>query len=84
MFEKLKKQYSIMVQLDSTKEAALVSATEGFGDVRVDQYTEDLYRNNKVQLTMPTPRNYFGALKRSAEYSNMGILNCIVKITVKK
>ena len=80
MFEKFKKQYAIMVQLDSTKEATLVSSKEGYGNVRVDQYTEDLYRNNKVQLTIPTPRNYFGALKRSAEYSNMGILNCIVKM----
>ena len=79
MFDKLKKQYVIMVQLDSTKEATMVSSMEGYGNVRIDQSTEDLYRNNKVQLTIPIKRRYLGALKRSMQYSNMGILNCIVK-----
>lgn len=80
MFEKFQKRYKVMVQLDSSKEATLVSSKEGYGNVRVDEYTEELYRSNKVQLTIPTLRTYFGALKRSAEYSEMGILNCIVKM----
>lgn len=79
MFDKLKKKYVIMVQLDSTKEAELVSSMEGYGNVRIDQVTEEFYRNNKVQLTIPTKRRYIGAIKRSTQYSNMGILNCIVK-----
>ena len=68
-----------MVQLDSSKDAMLVSAKEGYGNVRIDNYTEDLYRNNKVQLTIPTLRTWFGAMKKSAEYSQMGILNCVLK-----
>ena len=80
MFDKFKKQWLIMVQLDSTKEASMVSSIEGYGNVQVNNYTEDLYRNNKVQLTIPTPRTYFGAVKKSKQYSNMGILNCIVKM----
>ncbi len=79
MFDKLKKQWRIMVQLDSSKDAMLVSAKEGYGNVRIDNYTEDLYRNNKVQLTIPTLRTWLGAMKRSAEYSQMGILNCVMK-----
>ncbi len=74
------KNYVIMVQLDGTKEAELVGAKEGYGHVNINEYTEDLYRNNKVQLTIPTRRNYFSAIKRSIEYSKMGILNCIVKV----
>lgn len=79
MLDKLKKQYKIMVQLDSSKDAMLVSAKEGYGNVRIDNYTEDLYRNNKVQLTIPTLRTWIGAMKKSAEYSQMGILNCVLK-----
>lgn len=74
------KNYVIMVQLDGTKEAELVGAKEGYGHVNINEYTEDLYRNNKVQLTIPTRRNYLSAIKRSIEYSKMGILNCIVKV----
>ncbi|MDT3388628.1 MAG: hypothetical protein LIR46_12850 [Bacteroidota bacterium] len=74
------KNYVIMVQLDGTKEAELVGAKEGYGHVNINNYTEDLYRNNKVQLTIPTRRNYLSAIKRSIEYSKMGILNCIVKV----
>jgi hypothetical protein len=51
MLDKLKKIWGIMVQLDSSKEARLVAGMEHYGDVIVNQYTEDLYRNNKVQLT---------------------------------
>lgn len=80
MFDKFKKKWAIAVQLDGTKEAMLVSAKEGYGKVRVDNVTEDLYRNNKVQMTIPTLRTYWGALKRSAEYSRMGIFNCIVEL----
>lgn len=79
MFEKLKRQWLVMVQLDSTKEAAMVSSMEGYGNVNVNQYTEDLYRNNKVQLTIPTLRTYYGATKRLKQYSNMGILGCVIK-----
>ena len=68
-----------MVQLDSTKEAAMVSSIEGYGKVTINDFTEDLYRNNKVQLTIPTLRTYYGAAKRLKQYSNMGILGCIIK-----
>ena len=71
MFDKLKKQYLIMLQLDSVKEAAMVSSIEGYGKVNVNGYTEDLYRNNKVQLTIPTPRRYYSAVKRLLKYSNL-------------
>lgn len=80
MLDKLKKIWGIMVQLDSSKEARLVAGMEHYGDVVVNQYTEDLYRNNKVQLTIPTPRRYFAAVRRSMKYSDMGILNCIIKM----
>ena len=80
IFEKLKKQFLIMVQVDSTKDATLVASKEGYGNVRIDTYTEDLYRNNKVQLTIPTPRTYYGAMRRCSEYSQMGILNCFIKM----
>lgn len=80
MLDKLKKIWGIMVQLDSSKEARLVAGMEHYGDAVVNQYTEDLYRNNKVQLTIPTPRRYFAAVRRSMKYSDMGILNCIVKM----
>lgn len=79
MFDCFKKQWVIMVQLDSTKDARLVSSKEGYGNVVVNNYTEDLYRNSKVRLTIPTQRTYWGAVKRSKEYSKMGILNCIIK-----
>ncbi len=80
MFDKFKKQWLIMVQFDSSKEASMVSSMEGYGKVNVNEYTEDLYRNNKVQLTIPTPRRYWGAVRRSKQYSNMGILNCVIKM----
>lgn len=79
MFDKLKKQYLVMVQIDSTKEATMVGSMEGYSNVRIDNMTEDLYRNNKVQLTIPTPRRYFSAVKRCMKYSDMGILSCIIK-----
>lgn len=74
------KNYVIAVQLDSTKEAELVGAKEGYGHVNVNSYTDDLYRNNKVQLTIPTPRTYLGAMIRSSQYSKMGIFNCVVRV----
>lgn len=74
------KKYVIMVQLDSPKEAELVAAKEGYGTVNVNAYTEDLCRNNKVQLTIPTRRSWLGATMRAWSYSRMGILNCIVKV----
>ena len=74
------KKYVLTLQLDSTKEAELVGAKEGYGHVNVSNYTEDLYRNNKVQITIPTRRTYLGATLRSLQYSKMGILNCVVKV----
>lgn len=73
------KKYVLTLQLDSTKEAEMVGAKEGYGHVNVNQYTEDLYRNNKVQITIPTRRTALGALFRSWQYSKMGILNCVLK-----
>ena len=73
------KNYVVTVQLDSTKEAELVGAKEGYGHVNINTYNEDLYRNNKVQLTIPTRRTLLGAVMRCAQYSRMGILNCFVK-----
>lgn len=75
-----KKQYLIMLQLDSCKDAELVSAKEGYGNVNVNSFTEDLYRNNKVRITIPTQRRYLSAVFRSLQYSKMGILNCIVQV----
>ena len=80
MFDWFQKRYVIMLQLDSGKEATLVSSKEGYANVRIDEASEDLYRNNKVQLTIPTLRTYFGAMRRSLQYSNMGIFNCITKM----
>lgn len=74
------KNYVITVQLDSAKEAGRVATKEGYGAVNVNDYTEDLYKNNKVQLTIPTRRTYIGALLRSAQYSRLGILNCIERV----
>lgn len=79
MFDKLKKRYLIMLQLDSVKEAAIVSSIEGYGKVNTNAYTEDLYRNNKVQLTIPTPRRYYSAARRLLRYADMGILGCIIR-----
>ena len=79
MFGWFKKQYLIVVQLDSTKEAEMVADEEGFGAARIDQYTEDLYRNNKVQMTLPPKTTYFGAIRKSMIYSKKGILHCIKK-----
>lgn len=74
------RNYVIMLQLDSCKDAELVSAKEGYGNVNVNSFTEDLYRNNKVRLTVPTQRTYLSAILRSIQYSKMGILNCIVRV----
>lgn len=74
------RNYVITVQLDSTKEAGRVAIKEGYGNVNVNNYTEELYMNNKVQLTIPTRRTYLGALFRSAQYSKLGILNCIERV----
>ena len=81
MLDKLKKTWGIMVQLDSSKEARLVAGMEHYGDVIVNQYTEKLYTENKVQLTIPTPRRYWAAVRRSMRYSNMGILSCVVMLS---
>ena len=74
------KKYVIIVQLDSTKEAELVAAKEVYGTVNVNAYTDDLCRHNKVQLTIPERRSWFGAMMRAWSYSRMGILNCIIKV----
>lgn len=74
------KHYVITLQLDSSKEAEMVGAKEGYGHCNRDQYAEDLYRSNKVQLTIPTRRTWLGAIKKSWEYSRMGILHCIMRV----
>ena len=72
-----RRRYVLTLILESCKEAELVGAKEGYGHVNVNQYTEDLYRNNKVLITIPTKRTYLGAALRSLQYSKMGILNCV-------
>ena len=79
MFEKLKKKYMIMLQIDSTKEAAIIGSMEGYGSIRDDRFTEELYMNRKVQITIPTLRTYWGAAKRLRKYSEKGILGCIIE-----
>lgn len=74
------KKYRIMVQLDSVKEAATVAAIEGYGEANLGKQVDDVYRNNKVRMTIPTERNYWSAAKRSLQYSKYGILNCIIKV----
>lgn len=74
------KNYVITVQLDSCKEAEFVGTKEGYGHVNVNNYTEDLYRNNKVQLTIPTRRTYLGAVRRALQYFRHGIFCCVIKV----
>lgn len=74
------KKYVIIVQLDSCKEAEFVGAKEGYGHVNVNNYTEELYMNNKVQLTIPTKRTFLGALRQCIQYFRMGIFCCILKV----
>lgn len=74
------KKYRIMVQLDSVKEAAMVAAIEGYGEANLDKQIDEVYRNNKVRMTIPTERSYLSAVKRSLQYSKYGIMNCIIKV----
>ncbi len=70
-----------MVQIDCAKDALLVNGKEGFTsyeNVAFDNQTEDVYRYQKVQMITQKPRLYIGAVRRSLEYSKMGILNCII------
>ena len=73
------KKYVNTVMLDSCKDAILVSGMEGYGNVNVNYENEELFRDNKVILTIPTERHYISAVIRSLRYSSMGIMNCILK-----
>ncbi len=74
------RKYVIRVQLDSCKDAEMVAVKEGYESAAINNYTEDLYKNNKVQLTIPTRRTFWGAVRQSIEYGRLGIFNHIVKV----
>ncbi len=60
--------------LDNPKDATLVSGKEGYGHVNAGM--NDMY---PISLILQKPRRWITALRKSWEYSKMGIFNCVVK-----
>lgn len=68
------KEYLNALILDNAKDATLVAGMEGYGSVNYGM--KDIY---PVTLVLQKPRRYILALFKSAQYSRMGIFNCIVR-----
>ena len=68
------KRYRNVVRIENPKDAILVVGMEGQGNV-------EFYPNDELPTmrVLKKQRMYLSALLRSARYSKMGILNCILK-----
>lgn len=68
-----KQKWKNVLILDNEKDAILVSAKEKLGGVNMEL---NIY---PVTVELPTQRSYLGAVKRSIEYSKMGIFNLMCR-----
>ena len=69
-----RKDYKNVLILDNEKDAILVATKEHLGPINQD--FPDIY---PVTMELPKKRSYLGAMKRSSDYSKMGIFNLICK-----
>ena len=70
------RKWTNVVLLDSFKDAALVGRAEDLPAVNYGM-SEDIFPLN---MEMPERRTKIGALRKSLEYSRMGIYNIILKV----
>ena len=70
----LRRIYKNVLILDNEKDTILVAAKEHLGNV--NNNCQDLY---PVTIELPAERSYLSAIKRSLEYSKMGIFNLICR-----
>ena len=68
-----KKKYLLSVILDNSKDAQLVAAKEGYGNVNAGM--NDIY---PLTLIIQKPRRYLSAMLRCKEYFKMGIYCTII------
>lgn len=68
-----KQKWKNVLILDNEKDAILVSAKEHLGGVNTEL---NVY---PVTVELPKERSYLGAMKRSVEYSKMGIFNLMCR-----
>lgn len=69
-----KKKYLVSLILDNQKDAALVSAKEGYGNVNTNY--NGIY---PLTMTIQKRRTYWGAVNRCREYFKMGIYCTVIK-----
>lgn len=67
-----------VVILDNAKDAILVSTKEKLG-INPDFEDDDIY---PVTVELPKGRSYISAIRRSVEFSKMGIFNLICRQTL--
>lgn len=70
-----RKKWTNVVVLDSVKDAALVGRAEDLPEVNYG-INPDIFPLN---MEMPERRSKLGAIRKSVQYSRMGIFNIIVK-----
>ncbi len=70
-----RKRWTNVVLLDNFKDATLIGEAEHIGSVNY-YMPEDIFPLN---MEMPERRSLFGAIKKSIEYSRMGLYNIIKK-----
>lgn len=69
------KKWTNVVLIENFKEAALVGRAEDLGGVNTN-LSEDIFPLN---MEMPEQRTLLGALKKSLQYSRMGLFNLMIK-----
>ena len=69
-----KERWKNVLIIDNEKDAILIAAKENLGEVNMQM--RDIY---PLTLELPKERSYFTAIKKSVEYSKMGIFNLICK-----
>lgn len=70
-----RKKWTNVVLLDNFKDAALIGRAEDLGGINYEM-PEEIFPLN---MEMPEKRTKLGALRKSVEYSRMGLYNLIVK-----
>ena len=70
-----RKKWTNVVLLDNFKDAALIGRAEDLGGINYEM-PEEIFPLN---MEMPEKRTKLGALRKSMEYSRMGLYNLIVK-----
>lgn len=69
------KKWTNVVLLDNFKDVTLVGRAEDLGGINYDM-PEDIF---PLTMEMPERRTKLGALRKSNQYSKMGLFNLIVK-----